>query len=109
MSAACAEAVGLGAGLEDVGVEGDAVDDGCALAGEVGFELGDHGQHVEQQPADGVVGVVDRSAEAEPDVAYFNSTASCSTRTSEERVTKRSAVSSGRCINPLLRWPRVVL
>jgi len=37
--------------------------------GEVGLELGDHGQDGEQQPADGVGGVVDRAAEVELDAA----------------------------------------
>jgi hypothetical protein len=35
---------------------------------QVGLELRDHGQHVEQQPADRVVGVVDRGAETETDL-----------------------------------------
>ena len=38
-------------------------------ADEVGFEFGDHGQDVEEKLADRVGGVVDGSAEAEPDVA----------------------------------------
>src|SRR5664279_4385655 len=38
-----------------------------AQSDEVGLEFGDHGQHVEQQPADRVGRVVDGSAEAEPD------------------------------------------
>ena len=41
-----------------------------AGADEVGFEFGDHGQDVEQQPADGVGGVVDGSADAELHVAF---------------------------------------
>jgi len=40
-----------------------------AHAGEVGLELGHHGQHVEQEPADGVGGVVDGAAEVELDLA----------------------------------------
>ena len=36
---------------------------------EVGFELRDHGQHVEQQAADRVVGVTNRPAEIEPDLS----------------------------------------
>jgi len=36
---------------------------------QVGFELGNHGEHVEQQPADRIGGVVDRAAEAELHVA----------------------------------------
>src|SRR5664279_2835476 len=36
---------------------------------EVCLELGDHGQHVEQQPADGVGWVVDRAAEVQLDLA----------------------------------------
>jgi len=48
--------------------------DGHALAGagtdEVGFELGDHAEHVEEQPADGVGGVVDRSPEVERDTLF---------------------------------------
>ncbi|SNR67925.1 hypothetical protein SAMN06272737_118120 [Blastococcus mobilis] len=40
-----------------------------AQADQVGLELGDHGQHVEQQPADRVVRVVHRAAEAQPDLA----------------------------------------
>ena len=35
---------------------------------QVGLELRDHGQHVEQQPADRVVRVVDRGAETETDL-----------------------------------------
>lgn len=35
---------------------------------EVGFEFGNHGQDIEQQPADGVGGVVDGSAQAQLDV-----------------------------------------
>ena len=34
-------------------------------ADQVGFELGNHGEDIEQEPSDGVVGVVDRSADAE--------------------------------------------
>jgi hypothetical protein len=34
---------------------------------EVGLELGHHAEHVEQRPADGVGGVVDRSPEVERD------------------------------------------
>jgi hypothetical protein len=34
-------------------------------ADEVGFEFGDHGQDVEEEPADGVGGVVDGAADAE--------------------------------------------
>ena len=37
-----------------------------AGADEVGFEFGDHGQDVEEEFADGVGGVVDGSAEADP-------------------------------------------
>jgi hypothetical protein len=40
-----------------------------AHADEVGLELGDHGQDVEQQSADRVGGVVDRAAEVERDLA----------------------------------------
>ena len=44
-----------------------------ALAGahpdQVGLELGDHRQHVEQQPADGVGRIVHRRADAELDLA----------------------------------------
>ena len=40
-----------------------------AYAGWVGFELGDHGQDVEQQPGDRVGRVVYRPAEAEPKLA----------------------------------------
>ena len=36
-----------------------------AGADEVGFEFGDHGQDVEEEPADGVGRVVDGSADAE--------------------------------------------
>lgn len=36
-----------------------------AGADEVGFEFGDHGQDIEEEPADGVVGVVDGAADAE--------------------------------------------
>jgi hypothetical protein len=36
---------------------------------EVGFELGDHGQDVEEQSPDGIGRVVDRPAEVEPDLA----------------------------------------
>lgn len=36
---------------------------------EVGLEFGDHGQDVEQQPADGVGGIMDGSAEVELDLA----------------------------------------
>ena len=36
---------------------------------QVGLELRDHGQHVEQQPADRVVRVIDRGAQAEADLA----------------------------------------
>ena len=35
---------------------------------QVGLELRDHGQHVEQQPADRVIGVVDRGTETETDL-----------------------------------------
>jgi hypothetical protein len=35
---------------------------------QVGFELGDHGQHVEQQPAHGISRVVDGAAEVETDL-----------------------------------------
>jgi hypothetical protein len=35
---------------------------------QVGLELGDHGEHVEQQPADRVVRVVHRPAQAQPDL-----------------------------------------
>lgn len=41
-----------------------------AGADEVGFEFGDHGQDVEQVPADGVRGVVNVPAEAELDVPF---------------------------------------
>jgi hypothetical protein len=37
---------------------------------EVGFEFGDHGQDVEQQPADGIGGVMDGTAETELHVAF---------------------------------------
>jgi hypothetical protein len=37
---------------------------------EVGFECGDHGQDVEQEPADGVGEVVDGSADAELHFAF---------------------------------------
>jgi hypothetical protein len=41
-----------------------------AGADEVGFEFGDHGQDVEEQPADGVGGVMDGSADAELHVPF---------------------------------------
>jgi hypothetical protein len=37
---------------------------------QVGLELGDHRQHVEQQPPDRVVRVVHRAAHAEPDLPH---------------------------------------
>jgi hypothetical protein len=40
-----------------------------ARAYEVGFELGDHGQDVEEQSPDGIGRVVDRPAEVESDLA----------------------------------------
>jgi D-serine deaminase-like pyridoxal phosphate-dependent protein len=40
---------------------------------QVGFELGDHGEHVEQQPAHRIGGVVDRAAEAELPLRFVNS------------------------------------
>jgi hypothetical protein len=48
---------------------GDAHAFACSQSDEVGFELRDHGQDVEQQPPHGVGRVVDRAAEAELDVA----------------------------------------
>lgn len=39
-------------------------------ADEVGFEFGDHREHVEEEFTDGAGGVVDGSAEAELDVAF---------------------------------------
>lgn len=38
--------------------------------GEVGFEFGHHCQNVEEEPADGIGGVMDRSADAEFYVAF---------------------------------------
>ena len=40
-----------------------------ACADQVGFELGDHGQHVEQQSPDRIGRAVHRAAEVEADVA----------------------------------------
>ncbi len=40
-----------------------------ARADQVGFELGDHGRHVEQQSPDGIGRVTHRAAEVEADVA----------------------------------------
>jgi len=44
---------------------------------EVGLELCDHGQDVEQQAADRVVGVVDRPAQVEPDLACGEFVSDC--------------------------------
>ena len=41
-----------------------------AGADKIGFEFGDHGQDVEEQPADGVGGVVDGSSDAELHVPF---------------------------------------
>jgi hypothetical protein len=40
-----------------------------ARAYEIGLELGDHREHVEQQPPDRIAGIVDRAAEVELDLA----------------------------------------
>jgi hypothetical protein len=50
-----AESVGLGAGFEDVGVEGDPVDDRCDQAGRNGAKLGDH-THVAVDPSNSTRG-----------------------------------------------------
>jgi hypothetical protein len=39
------------------------------IADQVGLELGDHREHVEQEPADWIGRVVDRPAEVELDLA----------------------------------------
>jgi hypothetical protein len=41
----------------------------CAKPDEVGLEFSDHRENVEQQPPDGVSGVVDRAAEREADLS----------------------------------------
>src|SRR3954466_9669565 len=43
---------------------------GGAQPDQVGFKLGDHGQHVETQPSDRVMRVVHRPTQAEPDLAH---------------------------------------
>ena len=40
-------------------------------ADEIGFEFGDHGQDVEEEPAHGVGGIVDGSADAELHVPFW--------------------------------------
>ena len=105
----CSARSGSGAHVGDVG--GPACRDNR--------ELGDHGQHVEQQPTDRVGRVVHRAAEAEPDLPAVSSSAMArasgterasrsslvTTRVSPSRQAARASRSPGRSrLVPVRPW-----